>query len=958
MGQKAKTEHLSCQTLRQKWISFFESKKHLHLPSASLLPAHDRTLLFTSAGMVPFKAYFEGSETPPNSRIVTIQKCLRTTDLEIVGKTARHCTFFEMLGNFSFGDYFKKEAIAWSYEFSTDHLNLDPEKIHITVYEDDQEAIDIWHKEVGIPLHRITKLGKDTNWWGPAGDSGPCGPCTELYLDRGSEICKTTTGCGHPETCKPGDDCDRFIEYWNLVFNQYNQDLNGKLHPLPRTGIDTGAGLERIVAICNQTDTVYETDELVQIRSKVEQYVKEAGGDITEINDATLSALRVLTDHARSATFALSDNILPDNTGRGYVVRRIIRRALLFAHQLKVNKPILHKLHTDVVNIYGSTYPELISNQKKVNEILLSEEERFLSTLSTGVQKFEEFLSHSQKNAAMFSGKDAFTLYDTFGFPLEMTVELAERSGLTVDMAEFERHMNEQREKARVGGNWKDFKLPPDFKLTEATQTEFTGYDTLTDTASINGIIVNGKTVSSVTTGDEALIATSKTPFYPEGGGQIGDSGYIETDSARFRVEDSRKKGNLIFHFGFVESGHFANGSTVQLTVDQKRRSMLTRHHSATHLLNAGLRSVLGDHILQTGSLVSPDYLRFDFSHSKRLEKGEIEQVEKQVIGAIRAKADVTAKILQIDDAKKTGAVATFGEKYGEQVRVVFMGGSDNQPKATTNYSTEFCGGCHVSNTGDIELFHIIRESSPGAGNRRIEAVAGEKVIEYFTNQFQEIESEKQKLAALIASHSELKPEQDQLNSMTLPATTSDGVAKLLSKNPEAALQYEDQIYKDKEQLAIIEKKLRKQIAKGSQNLADQSDLIATLLDSKESIGSFKIITTLQDDSDAASLKSLADAIRERESKAIFLSGSHSAKGAVLVYSCTSVAADQGIDCSSLIRQTAHHIDGKGGGKKDMAQAGGSVQSDVTSKIEQALNEAKQLLKQQIMNVKNKTGKA
>lgn len=924
---------IQCSNLRQLWIKFFESKGHLQLPSASLLPAGDPTLLFTSAGMVPFKAYFEGSETPPNSRIVTIQKCLRTTDLEVVGKTARHCTFFEMLGNFSFGDYFKTEAIQWSWDFSINWLKLEEAKIHVTVYKDDQEAIDIWHKIVGVPLQRITKLGKDTNWWGPAGDSGPCGPCTELYLDRGSEICLSSNGCGHPDKCKPGDDCDRYLEYWNLVFNQYNQDKKGTLHPLPKTGIDTGAGLERIVALLNNSDTVYETNELIQIRNKVAELVEQITGKKPDNNENSLTAFRVLTDHSRSAVFALSDGILPDNTGRGYVVRRIIRRALLFAHHLGVQSPILHKLHSEIVSIYGGFYPELKKQESQVYEILLSEEQRFLTTLETGVRKYDEFLLESKAaETGVFSGKQAFVLYDTFGFPLEMTIELAQRHGLSVDTAEFEKLMQEQRDLARQQSNWKDFKLPPNWPLDEEAKSDFVGYDTLEASGVVLGIISGDTSVQQASANSELMIALSLTPFYPEGGGQLGDTGYLDFSGGRIRIEDTRKKGNLIFHIGKIEQGSIKVNDTVKATVDQDRRSALIRHHSATHLLNSGLRSVLGNHILQTGSLVSPDYLRFDFSHSKRLSSEELQRVEESVITAIQAKAEVTATIMPIAKAKETGAVATFGEKYGKQVRVLSM----NDKHKNYSYSVEFCGGCHVTNTSDIQLFHIIKESSPGAGNRRIEAVAGQNVIQYFVNQFNDLQNVKDRLLAESANLEKIKTE---LESIVLPSPVE--IEEKLLNSPKQSLQLEAEL----ETLHLSFKDFEKQIRKSAHQTSNtDAGQVNDLLQEAKSIGKFKLVIAEIENSDVAALKALADKLREKESRIIFLAGSITDKGPAIVYSCTNEAVKVGLDCSELIRQTSIHIDGKGGGKKDMAQAGGKNSAG----IKQALKAATQLIEKKL----------
>ncbi|MBW7858022.1 MAG: alanine--tRNA ligase, partial [Leptonema sp. (in: Bacteria)] len=683
----------------------------------------------------------------------------------------------------------------------------------------------------------------------------------------------------------------------------------------------------------NNTDTVYETNELIQIRAKVAELVEQITGKKTDSNENSLTAFRVLTDHSRSAVFALSDGILPDNTGRGYVVRRIIRRALLFAHHLGVQQPILHKLHSEIVSIYGGFYPELKDQQAKVLQILLAEEQRFLTTLETGVRKYDEFLSESKSTeTGIFSGKQAFILYDTFGFPLEMTIELAERHGLKVDITEFEKHMQDQRDLARQQSNWKDFKLPPNWSLNEEAKSDFVGYDTLHSTGNVIGIICADKSVTQSSVGDELMIALSVTPFYPEGGGQLGDTGYLNFADGRIRVDDTQKKGSLIFHIGKVEQGRIQVGDSVEAIVDNDRRNSLIRHHSATHLLNSGLRSVLGNHILQTGSLVSPDYLRFDFSHSKRLSSDELQKVEESVIEAIQAKATVTAVIMPIEEAKKTGAIATFGEKYGEQVRVLSM--KDNNKEYS--YSVEFCGGCHVRNTSDIKLFHIIKESSPGAGNRRIEAVAGDNVIQYFANQFSDLQHIQDRLliesSNLQQIHSELK---------SIPVLSKADIQKQLSELPKSSLQLENELDKLRNQFKDFEKKIRKLAQQA--NHTDNSQ-IDTLLKTAKNVGKFKLVVAEIKSVDANGLKALADRLREKESKVIFLTGSVSDKGPTIVYSCTNEAVKVGLDCSELIRQTSIHIDGKGGGKKDMAQAGGKNQSG----IKQALAAATRLVESKL----------
>ena len=927
---------MNCKELRKAWVDFFKSKDHLHLPSASLLPSDDPTLLFTSAGMVPFKDYFNGTRKPPHPRIVTIQKCLRTTDLESVGKTARHCTFFEMLGNFSFGDYFKKEAIEWAYEFSIKVLELDPEKIYVTVYQEDDEAFEIWNKNIGIPKHKIIRLGKEHNWWGPAGDSGPCGPCTELYLDRGEEICYSETGCKNPKTCKPGNDCDRFLEYWNLVFNEFFQDTEGKLHPLPQKGIDTGAGLERIIALLNQTDSVYETDELYKIQDAFKKEIEKRLNKTLDNSYLTLSALRVLTDHVRSITFAISDGIFPENTGRGYVIRRIIRRALLFAHQLGIHEPILYKIHPVVVEIYQEFYPELKQNYSIVQETILQEENRFLETLTKGIKKWKEFLEeHKKEKASLFDGEKAFILYDTYGFPLELTIELAEKEGIKIDVEKFHQKMEEQKEKSKQNQQWKDFQFPPNFPFINE-KTEFTGYENYQEKGKILSIIYNNqihKEIERKNNDNEIIIITDKTCFYPEGGGQVGDTGYIKSKNGTFRVIDTKKKGEIILHIGKMIEGTLKENEEVELEIDKERRRFLTYHHSSTHLLNKALRDVLGDHIYQTGSLVAPDYLRFDFSHNKKMSEKELEEVEKRVIEAINAHAKVEAKIMAIEEAKKTGAIATFGEKYGDVVRIIEMGEKGK-------YSIEFCGGCHVNNTGDIKFFHIVKESSPGAGNRRIEAVANEKTIDYFYEKIQELKKFmgefKQKY------QSEQNEEIQKLLSeivLNLP-TTKEEIKKQLETNPFQTIELEKNIQKIELQITETEKQIKKIQKKEGLNKEKINQILNESIQHMLDLKVVKVFSIIEDNLNINDLKVLTDKIKEQYPDAVILCGSRNTDKGTLLYTCTKKALEHGIDCNQLLKETIGMIDGKGGGKKEIAQGGGKSEN-----LEQSIEKAKELLK-------------
>ncbi len=940
--------------LRREWVDYFKSQDHTQTDSAGLIPAGDPTLLFTTAGMVQFKAYFAGTEKPPHPRTATIQKCLRTTDLEEVGKTDRHLTFFEMLGNFSFGDYFKREAIRFAWEFSLDRLKLDPEKIWVTVYEDDDEAEDIWHKEIGVPLERIRRLGKADNWWGPAGETGACGPCSELYLDRGPEY-------GGPDETGPGDDGDRFMEYWNLVFNQYHQDAQGQLHPLPQTGIDTGAGLERIVALLNENDSVFDTDELAKIIQALEDLTPELreDGERVKYSADTKAPFRVITDHMRCVAFAISDGIFPGNTGRGYVIRRVLRRALLYARELGILQPVLYRLMPLVAEIYGEFYPAVREKAEDIENRIRLEEERFLRTLDQGLARFDDIIAeHVQKKAKQFSGDAAFTLYDTFGFPPEITIELAEKQGLPVDMAGFQVRMQEQQERAAAAGQWKTITLPPDMP---AGETEFVGYNAATEQSPVQAEAIallsdkatgdggpdeaqggDQQLVSELREGQRGIVVLDRTPFYAEGGGQLGDRGQLiavkssgDDTAAVFEVHDTQKNGAFYLHLGELKSGKLKTGASLNASIDSERRRNLTNHHSATHLLNDALRKTLGDHIIQTGSLVSPDYLRFDFSHPKKLDDATIESVEASVNAAIAQSAAVVAEVLPIEEAKKKGAVATFGEKYGAEVRIVSMGDGGG-------LSLEFCGGCHVNNTGDIGLFHITRETSPGAGNRRIEAVTGDYAVRYFQDALDELQA---KLAAhndRVQAAADAAGENADARTAVLKHVVSTGE---LPQSAAAVLNAPGdvlQLHRTIETVRSTLQKSEKQLIKTEKALLNQKgdallESLEQTLAEAESLGGIKVVRRALEDLDSGALRKFGDKLKEKSRGVLVLLGNKNEKGPSLLFMADKAAIAAGADSGALIRVAAKILGGGGGGRPEMAQAGGKD----ASKLDEALQAAR-----------------
>ncbi|MCG6168767.1 alanine--tRNA ligase [Leptospira sanjuanensis] len=912
----------SVAEIREIFLNYFKDKAHSVVPSSSLLPAGDPTLLFTTAGMVQFKPLFTGAVELPYTRATSCQKCLRTTDLEVVGRTERHCTFFEMLGNFSFGDYFKEEAISYALDCSVNHLGFDKEKIWVTVYTDDDEAEKIWLSK-GIPKERITRLGKKDNFWGPAGDSGACGPCSELYLDRGVE--KGGPDCATSGTCRPGCDCDRFLEFWNIVFNQFNQDTEGNLHPLKQTGIDTGSGLERVALLLQGVDSVYDTDELRKIIS----FYEELSG--IEYTNENKTPFRVVTDHIRSVLFSIGDGIYPDRTGRGYVIRRLIRRATLFGRKLNFREPFLYKLVDKVVEIYKSRYPELGKNAKAIQKTILAEEELFLKTLELGLEKIETLVERTKANGrTIFSGADAFLLYGTYGFPAEMTEEIVAEQGLDFDKQGFQEELEKDRQVSRE--SWKAHKVSL-MTGQSVEKTEFLGYSSLSGKGNITHLFSDNKPANVLKAGQAGAIVLNRTPFYPEGGGQVGDTGFLRQGKSVFKVLDTQKENDVILHFGEMLSGEFSIAQELEAEVEAVRRERLRFHHSGTHLLNGALRNLLGDHVLQKGSIVSPEYLRFDFSHPSALTGEEIRKIESRVNESIRKDFQVSTKELGIDEAKKTGAVATFGEKYGDQVRVVQMGDA----------SVEFCGGTHVSHTGEIGYFFIKKESSPGAGNRRIEGVCGPAVIETFQNRFAELTESVQNLNLKIKS--ELGEEGAKLL-ITSPVPGPDEIREKLEKEGATAVTF----FRDLSEsiAAKIEEgtssflKTKKSLE--SRDFENNASVIERVFASSVETGTGKIVSAIFEDKDPNSLKGLSDNLKVREKNLLVILGSKNAENASIVITCSSELVSKGIHCGNLVKVACEVLGGKGGGKPDMAQGGGKEKQNLESAIAGAVNEAKQIL--------------
>ena len=848
--------------LREMFLSFFESKGHLRLPSFSLVPQNDKSILLINAGMTPMKPWFKGEEEPPRRRVCTCQKCIRTGDIENVGKTARHGTYFEMLGNFSFGDYFKHEAIAWSWEFLTEVVGLEPDRLYPSIYLNDDEAFDIWNKEVGIPAERIFRFGKEDNFWEHG--SGPCGPCSEIYYDRGPEY-----GCGKPG-CTVGCDCDRYIEIWNNVFSQFDNDGHGNYTELKQKNIDTGMGLERLACVCQNVDSLFDVDTVMNITHKVSELTGAHYGE-TEKRDVSL---RVITDHIRSATFMICDGILPSNEGRGYVLRRLLRRAARHGKLLGVNDPFLYQVVDTVIHENEGQYPDLREKQTYITKVIRTEEENFGRTIDGGMKIFSDLLAeHKQKLEKIFSGADAFRLYDTFGFPIDLTMEMAADEGLSVDENAFQKLMKEQKERAREARKalgdlgWAGVEFGKDVPATE-----FVGYDHSECDAKIVAIVADEELRDEVAAGAEAVVVLDHSPFYAEMGGQVADHGTITADGVVFTVADVQKnKGGKFMHYGRLAQGVLHVGDTVHAAIDMERRKAIQRAHSTTHLLDAALKKVLGDHVHQAGSLVEPDRLRFDFTHFEAISPEELRQVEELVNDAILEGYPVVTEILPIEEAKKKGAVAMFGEKYGESVRVVEM----------SDFSVEFCGGTHVDNTAKAGPFRIKSESSVASGVRRIEATCG-----------------KLSLKAMESSQGVLSR-----------------AAQFLKTAPSGLLERMEQQANEMKQLRQALEKF-----KAEASLGEARQFLA----SAKTVKDLHVLATTRSGVDTAELRTMGDFLRDKDPKAVAVIASINGEKITFLAVCGKEAVARGIKAGDLVRHVSAICGGKGGGKPDSAMGGGS----------------------------------
>ena len=861
--------------LREMFLKFFETKGHLRLPSFSLVPQNDKSILLINAGMTPMKPWFKGEEEPPCHRVCTCQKCIRTGDIDNVGHTARHGTYFEMLGNFSFGDYFKHEAIAWSWEFLTspEWVGLEPDRLYPSVYLDDDEAWNIWHDEIGIPAEKIFRFGKEDNFWEHG--SGPCGPCSEIYYDRGPEY-----GCGKPG-CTVGCDCDRYIEVWNNVFSQFDNDGHNNYTELKQKNIDTGMGLERLACVCQNVDSLFDVDTVMNITNKVSELT---GAHYGESHKRDVS-LRVITDHIRSATFMICDGILPSNEGRGYVLRRLLRRAARHGKLLGVNEPFLYQVVDTVIHENECQYPDLREKQTYITKVIRTEEENFARTIDGGMKIYGDMLSaHKAKGETVFSGEDAFKLYDTFGFPIDLTAEMAAEEGMTIDEDAFKALMTEQKERAREARKalgdlgWAGVEFGKDMPATE-----FVGYDyDAIDDAHVLAIVAEGELVDEIVSGMEAIVVLDQTPFYAEMGGQIADHGRItDSDSIEnpdencallFHVNNVQKnKGGKFMHYGKMLKGSLKVGDTVAASIDTVRRAAIRRAHSATHLLDAALVKVLGDHVHQAGSLVEPDRLRFDFTHFEGITPQQLNEVEDLVNDAILDGLTITTEELPLDEAKARGAVATFGEKYGQTVRVVTMG----------DFSMELCGGTHLDNTAKVGMFRIKSESSVASGVRRIEATTGRVSID----------------------------ETRHGRNTLLKA------AQFFKTAPGSILErMEQQANEMKELRQTLEK------FKTEASLGEAKQVMA----SAKTVGGLHIITGTRQNMDANALRAMGDFMRDKDPSVVAVLASINGEKVSFLAVCGKEAVTKGIKAGDLVKAVSAVCGGKGGGKPDSAMGGGT----------------------------------
>jgi len=849
--------------LREMFLSFFESKGHLRLPSFSLIPQNDQSLLLINSGMAPMKPYFKGEVEPPRRRVCTCQKCIRTGDIENIGKTARHGTYFEMLGNFSFGDYFKRESLNWSWEFLTSPqwVGLEPERMYPTVYENDDEAWDIWTKEIGVPEERMTRLGKKDNFWEHG--AGPCGPCSEIHYDRGEEY-----GCGKPG-CRPGCDCDRFMEVWNNVFSQFDNDGQGNYTELVQKNIDTGMGLERLAVVCQGVNSLFDVDTVMNITNHVTKLTGASYGQSFK----TDVSLRVITDHIRASTFMIADGVQPTNEGRGYVLRRLLRRAARHGKLLGVNKPFLYEVVETVIHENESHYTYLRERAEHIIRVVKNEEENFARTIDTGMRIYGEKLAeHKAKGETVFSGADAFLLSDTYGFPVDLTVEMLEDEGMTLDMDKFTACREEQRVRAREARKalgdlgWAGIDFGSD-----VTATDFVGYDTNSCEAKVVAVCVGEEVTGSITGGEKGVIVLNKTPFYAEMGGQAADHGVILVGESRFVVTDVQKdKGGRYLHSGVMKSGTVKVDDVVCASIDVERRKAIMRAHSATHLLQKALKSVLGDHVHQAGSLVEPDRLRFDFSHYSAVTAEELAKIDAIVQSAVLEGYPVNIREMPIEEAKKMGAMALFSEKYGDTVRVVNMGG----------YSIELCGGTHLDNTAKVGPFRIESEGSVASGVRRIEAITGKACLE-------EMELTRQRVY--------------------------NACAILKTKPADLAQKLESQV----DEIKTLKRAIESFKARETANEADR------FLFGARNIGGFHVITANVPDADANKLRQMGDTLRDKASDVIAVLSTVNGGKITFLAVCGKDAVAKGVKAGDLVKLVCTCCGGSGGGKPDSAMGGG-----------------------------------
>ncbi|MBQ8835100.1 MAG: alanine--tRNA ligase [Oscillospiraceae bacterium] len=858
--------------LREMFLSFFESKEHLRLPSFSLIPQNDASLLLINSGMAPMKPYFTGEVEPPRHRVCTCQKCIRTGDIENIGKTARHGTYFEMLGNFSFGDYFKHEAIAWSWEFLTKVVGLDENRLFPSIYENDEEAFEIWNKEIGVPAENIFRFGKKDNFWEHG--SGPCGPCSEIYYDRGEKY-----GCGKPD-CTVGCDCDRYMEVWNNVFSQFDNDGNGNYTELAQKNIDTGMGLERLAVVCQDVNSLFDVDTVMNITNKVTELTGASYGQSVKMD----VSLRVITDHIRASTFMIADGVRPTNEGRGYVLRRLLRRAARHGRLLGVNKPFLYQVVETVIQENESHYGYLRERADYIIKVVLTEEESFAKTIDTGMAIFNaKMAEHKAKGETEFSGADAFLLADTYGFPIDLTVEMVADEDMTLDMAEYTRLREEQRVRAREDRKkfgdlgWAGIDLGLD-----NTPTTFVGYTENECEAKVLAVCICEEVSGSIAGGESGIIVLDKTPFYAEMGGQVADHGVITLGEGRFEVNNVQKdKGGKYLHHGKMVGGSIKVDDIVTASICVERRKAIMRAHSATHLLQKALQTVLGDHVHQAGSYVDPDHLRFDFTHYSAMTAEEIEKVNALVQEAVLEGYGVDIKEMAIDEAKAMGATALFSEKYGDTVRVVNMGG----------YSIELCGGTHLDNTAKVGPFRIVSEASVASGVRRIEAITGKAFVKDA--------ADTRDLVANVASIVKAKP--------------ADLADKLNAQN---------------EEIKALKKELEQFKAKEAAGAVDQ------MLNSAKAVGSVKVLTVKVPNSDPGKLRQMGDVLRDKDASVVAVLASVNGEKSTFLAVCGKDAVKAGVKAGEIVKHVCTVCGGSGGGKPDSAMGGGK---DVT-KMDEALN--------------------